>query len=114
MCALGHILRKSFVQPTRHAVGVEPVEDEMHNFVPQGISRKFVGWIALNEKASCRMNFHLSKVRVCRRLEIGAIRSGFRKYRCEIWCRRQAVRVPTLWPQPGNETPLLQKSVLQH
>ena len=28
----------------------------MHNFVPQGISRKFVGWIALNKEASCRMN----------------------------------------------------------
>src|SRR5437660_516801 len=52
----GNILGESFIQPAWDAVGVKPVDDEVHDLVPEQVAGKFVFWVALNEEASLRLN----------------------------------------------------------
>ena len=56
VCAFGNILRESFIQPTRNAIRVKSVEDEMSDFVPKSIAAEFVRRIAQDKEASLRMN----------------------------------------------------------
>ena len=52
----GNILGESFIQPAWDAVGVKPVDDQVHDLVPEQVAGKFVFWVALNEEASLRLN----------------------------------------------------------
>ena len=56
VCVLRDILRESLIQPTRNAVRVKAVQDEVNNLVTEKIVAEFVGRIALDEETSGRMN----------------------------------------------------------
>jgi len=49
---LGNILRKSLIQPTRNAVWVKSMKNEMNDFVSEAVVGEFVGWITHDEEAS--------------------------------------------------------------
>src|ERR1700676_4109872 len=48
---LGNILRKSLIQPTRNAVWIKSMQNEMDDFVSEAVVGKFVGRIAYDEEA---------------------------------------------------------------
>ena len=52
----GNELDKAFVAPARDAVGMKPIQNEMHALAPERIVSKSVGWISLNEEAAGGMN----------------------------------------------------------
>src|SRR5580693_5806168 len=68
--SLGNILRKSFVQPARDALGVESVENEMSNFVSENVAGKFIGRVALDENASLRLNSARPRFQFAERLKL--------------------------------------------
>src|ERR1700693_412640 len=56
MRIFGNELRKSFIEPAGNPVRVEPMENEVDNFVAERVVAKFVCRIALNEEAAGRVN----------------------------------------------------------
>src|ERR1700730_1932336 len=49
---LGNILRKSLIQPTRNAVWVKSMQNEMDDLVSEAVVGEFVGRIAHDKQAS--------------------------------------------------------------
>lgn len=70
VCRFRDVLRESFVQPTGNAVGIEPMHDEMNNFVPKKIAGEFVGRIALDEETSLRMDSAGPRFQFAERLKL--------------------------------------------
>ena len=53
---LRDVLRESLIQPTRNAVGVKAMKNEVNNLVSQKIIAEFILRISLNKKTAGRMN----------------------------------------------------------
>ena len=52
----GNELGKAFIQPTRNAIGVKAMQDEMNDLVSQKIVAELIRRISLNKETASRMN----------------------------------------------------------
>jgi hypothetical protein len=69
VCRFRDVLRKAFIEPTGNAAGVQPMHDEMNNFVPEKIAGKF-GRIALDEETALRMDSARPRFQFAERLKL--------------------------------------------
>src|SRR5712691_2465547 len=70
VCVFRNILRESFIQPGGDAVSVKAVQYQVNDLVSEKVVAEFVGRIALNKKASLRMNPTRPRLQVAEGLKL--------------------------------------------